>query len=259
MDGMDYGIEEHILTTGEVIGSIESPECKIDSISQSWSIISDAGDNDKKYISLNSLENHLIDKQQGIIKLLTPAFSKSELEPGYIKKYPEGIRENGGQYTHAAIWAIIAFAKLGFGDKAIEFYEMISPINHSDTQEKSNIYKIEPYVISADIYSNPDMQGRGGWSWYTGSSSWYYKAGIEYILGLKINNGKMQINPCIKSEWKEFEIRYKYKSSCYNIKVLNPDGKNTGVSEIKVDGIIQKNKEIILRDDDRKYYVEIKM
>ena len=242
---------------GEILGSIESPECKIDSISQSWSIISDAADNDKKYHSINSLESHLIDRQTGIIKLLTPAFSKSDLEPGYIKRYPEGIRENGGQYTHAAIWAIIAFTKLGFGDKAQELYEMISPISHSKTFEKSNIYKIEPYVISADIYSNPDMLGRGGWSWYTGSSSWYYKAGIEYILGLQINNGKMKINPCISSDWKEYEIKYRYKSSVYEIKVYNPNGNNYGVNEVKGDGAVMENQEVTLIDDGGEHIIEV--
>ncbi|MBR3133785.1 MAG: hypothetical protein IKG42_07040 [Clostridia bacterium] len=256
---MGYGLEELIQITGEIIGSIESPECKIDSISQSWSIISDAADNDKKYHSINSLESHLVDRQAGIIKLLTPAFSKSDLEPGYIKRYPEGIRENGGQYTHAAIWAIIAFTKLGFGDKAVDLFEMISPIGHSKTPEKSDVYKIEPYVISADIYSNPDMLGRGGWSWYTGSSSWYYKAGIENILGLQVNNGKLRINPCIKSDWKEYEIKYKYKSSLYEIKIYNPNGNNTGVKEVKINGVVQEDKEIVLRDDGGNYFIEVEM
>ncbi len=136
---------------------------------------------------------------------------------------------------------------------------MISPINHTNNIEKVNTYKIEPYVIAADIYSNKDMLGRGGWSWYTGSSSWFYKAGIENILGIKIEKGILKINPCIKSDWKEYEIRYRFGKSIYEIKVYNPDGKNTGVEEIKINGIIQKEKEVILRDDGKNYNIEIKM
>ncbi len=153
----------------------------------------------------------------------------------------------------------MAYTKLGFGDKATKLYEMIDPINHSNTIEKVNIYKLEPYVIAADIYSNKDMLGRGGWSWYTGSSSWFYKIGIENILGFKIENGILTVNPCIKSDWKEYEIRYRYGKSSYLIKVYNPDGKNTGVKEVKVNGVVQEKNEIILKDDGVNYDVEIKM
>ncbi len=191
---------------GEPIGSIENEECKIDSISQSWGVISNAADNDKKYISMESLENHLIDKENGIMKLLDPPFNKTKMEPGYIKSYLPGVRENGGQYTHAAIWAIIAFTKLGFGDKALEYYRMINPIEHSRTKETAYKYKVEPYVIPADIYGAEGLTGRGGWTWYTGSSSWFYKAGIENILGLNIENNILRINPCIPKDWKEYTI-----------------------------------------------------
>lgn len=226
---------------GNAIGSMESEECKIDSISQSWSIISDAGDNDKKYISMESLENHLVDRENGIIKLLDPPFYKGKLKPGYIKGYLPGVRENGGQYTHAAIWVIIAEAMLGFGDKAVELYRMINPIEHSRTKEAANKYKVEPYVIPADIYGKNNLAGRGGWTWYTGSSSWYYKAGIEYILGLKINKGYMSIEPCIPKDWKEYNIRFKWKNSFYNITVKNPNGKNTGVTKCIVNEVIREN------------------
>ena len=212
---------------GNILGSMQNDECRIDSIAQSWSIISKAGDNDKKYISMESLENHLIDKENGIIKLLDPPFEKGKLEPGYIKSYLPGVRENGGQYTHAAIWVIIAQTLLGFGDKALELYRMINPIEHSRTKEASNKYKVEPYAMPADIYGAGNLVGRGGWTWYTGSSSWYYKAGIEYILGLKIEKEYMQIDPCIPKEWKEYEIKYKYKSNLYNIKIKNLNGKNS--------------------------------
>ncbi len=233
-DGRWY--KRAFMDDGNILGSMENDECRIDSIAQSWSIISGAGDNDKKYISMESLENHLVDKENGIIKLLDPPFEKGKLEPGYIKAYLPGVRENGGQYTHASCWVIIAMSILGFGDKALELYRMISPIEHSRTKEASKKYKVEPYTIAADIYGAGNLGGRGGWTWYTGSSSWYYKAGIENILGLKIENGYMKIEPCIPKDWKEYQIQYKWKDSIYNIRVENPEGKSTGVSKVVVNG-----------------------
>ena len=253
-DGRWY--KRAFMDDGNILGSMENDECRIDSIAQSWSIISNAGDNDKKYISIESLENHLVDRENGIIKLLDPPFEKGKLEPGYIKAYLPGVRENGGQYTHGAIWAIIAEAELGFGDKALELYRMINPIEHSRTKEAANKYKVEPYVIAADIYGAGNLAGRGGWTWYTGSSSWYYKAGIEYILGLKIEKGYMKIEPCILREWKEYSIRYKWKKSIYNIKVKNPNGKNTGVTKVIVNGNEMENL-IKLDGSDNIYNVEV--
>lgn len=176
---------------------------------------------------MESLENHLIDTENGIIKLLDPPFNKTKLEPGYIKAYLPGVRENGGQYTHAAMWAIIAFAKLGFGDKALEYYRMINPIEHTRTKEATIKYKQEPYVIPADIYGANNLAGRAGWTWYTGSSSWFLNAGIENILGLNIMNGLLKIKPCIPGKWNEYNIRYRYKTSIYHIKVKNLEGKCT--------------------------------
>ena len=239
-DGRWY--KRAFMDDGNTLGSMENEECRIDSIAQSWSIISNAGDNDKKYISMESLENHLIDRENGIIKLLDPPFDKGKLEPGYIKAYLPGVRENGGQYTHAAIWVIIAEALLGFGDKATELYRMVNPIEHARTKEASNKYKVEPYVIPADIYGCNNLAGRGGWTWYTGSSSWYYKAGIEYILGLKIKNGYLSIEPCIPKDWKEYSIRYKWKNSVYNINIKNPNNKNSGVEKVVVNGGESENR-----------------
>ena len=174
---------------GEVIGSIENQECKIDSISQSWSVLSNAGENDKKYIAMESLEKHLVDRENGLIKLLDPPFFKGKINPGYIKAYMPGVRENGGQYTHSSVWAVAAEAMLGSGDKATEYYRMITPIEHSRTKEEAKKYKVEPYVIAADIYSGNNLAGRGGWTWYTGSSSWYYKVRNREHFRIK-NNGK---------------------------------------------------------------------
>ncbi len=223
---------------GHVLGSSENEECKIDSIAQSWSAISNAGDNDKKYIAMDSLERYLINKEMGIIKLLDPPFEKSELKPGYIKAYLPGVRENGGQYTHAAIWAVIAFAKLKLEDKACEYFNMINPIEHSNTKEKADRYKIEPYIIPADIYGNQNLLGRGGWTWYTGSSGWYYIAGIEHILGLKIQNQKLTLDPCVPKDWEDYFIHYKFGESIYNIKVKNINKTN------KVQKVILNNQEI---------------
>lgn len=244
---------------GNWLGAIENEECKIDSIAQSWSIISKAGDNDKKYISMESLENHLIDREHGIIKLLDPPFEKGRLNPGYIKAYLAGVRENGGQYTHAAVWAIIAEAILGFGDKALEYYRMINPIEHSRTKDAANKYKVEPYVIAADVYGEKNLAGRGGWTWYTGSSSWYYTAGIEYILGLKVRSEILSLEPCIPATWKEYTIRYKYGKSIYNIKVNNPNGKNTGVEKFILNGNEVLEKSIKLDKNGGIYDVEITM
>ena len=212
---------------GKTLGSLQNEECRIDNISQSWSVISGSGENDKKYIAIESLENHLVDEEIGIIKLLDPPFDKSKIEPGYIKSYLPGTRENGGQYTHAATWAIIAEAILGLNDKAYKNFRMINPIEHSKTKVEANIYKVEPYVIAADIYGKQNLAGRGGWTWYTGASSWYYVAGIKYLLGLNIQNGYLEIKPHIPSWWKEYEIKYKLEKNIYNIKVTNKSQSST--------------------------------
>ena len=248
-----------ITDDGEEIGSINSEECRIDSLSQSWAVMSGAGDNDKKFIAIQEAENYLVDKENKIIKLFDPPFEKSKINPGYIKSYPAGIRENGGQYTHAACWLLIAETMLGFGDKALELAKIINPIEHAKTKEEAKRFKLEPYVVEADLYSNKDLLGRGGWNWYTGSSSWYYKAILEYILGLKIEKGYLKIEPCISKEWKEYEIQYKYKTSLYKIKIKNNKGKNTGVEKFIVNGEIIKNKQILLQDNCKIYNIEVFM
>ena len=246
------------MDNGNILGSMENEECRIDGISQSWSVISNAGDNDKKYISMESLEKHLVDKEIGIIKLLDPPFEKSNLEPGYIKAYMPGVRENGGQYTHAAIWVVIAEAMLGFGDKAVDLYKLINPIEHSSSKDAAKKYKVEPYVIAADVYATRNLAGRGGWTWYTGSASWYYKAGIEYILGLKIEKGILKIEPCIPRDWKEYSIHFKWQNSIYNIKIKNPNEKNTGITKILLDGVEVENN-IVLDGSGKIFLIEAEM
>lgn len=228
---------------GEILGSLQNEECRIDNISQSWAVISNAGDNDKKYIAMESLENHLVDREIGIIKLLDPPFDKAKINPGYIKSYLPGTRENGGQYTHAATWTIIAETMLGLNDKAYENFRMINPIEHARTKEEASKYKVEPYVISADVYGKNNLAGRGGWTWYTGSSSWYYIAGIKYILGLNIENGYIMLKPHVPSTWNEYEIKYKISGNVYNIKVRNNTAKST-ISEQVVQKFVCNGEEI---------------
>ena len=255
MLGTVDGIKERLWTMGMSFGSIQNEECRIDSIAQSWATISGAGDNDKKYISIEALENHLVDKEAGIIKLLDPPFEKSKLEPGYIKSYIPGTRENGGQYTHGAIWGIIAEAMLGFGNKAVEYFRMINPIEHARTKEEAKKYKVEPYVIAADIYGG-NLAGRGGWTWYTGSSSWMYEAGIKYILGLKIEKNILRIEPNIPMDWKEYLIKYRYGDSIYNIKVIN---KNSETHSYRINGNKIENNEIILNKNGGIYNIEVEI
>lgn len=251
-DGRWY--KRAFMDDGEILGSLQNEECRIDSISQSWAVISGAGDNDKKYISMESLENHLVDKADGIIKLLDPPFEKSKLNPGYIKSYVSGTRENGGQYTHGAIWVIIAMALLNLDDKAFEYYKMINPIEHSRTREAASKYKVEPYVVAADVYGKYNLAGRGGWTWYTGSSSWMYIAGIKYILGLDIENGMMKITPHIPANWEGYSIRYKYGESLYNIKVTK---KHLEKKVVIINGKVSEHEEIALDSSGQIYNVEI--
>lgn len=248
-----------ITDNDEEIGSINSDECRIDSLVQSWSVMSDIGDNDKKFIAMEEAENYLVDKENKIIKLFDPPFEKSIVNPGYIKAYPPGIRENGGQYTHASCWLLIAECILGFGDKAEELIEILNPINHSRNKEEAKTFKLEPYILEADLYSNEDLIGRGGWNWYTGSSSWFYKAILEYVLGLKIEEGYLRIEPCISKRWKEYEIKYKYKTSIYNIKVRNTAERNTGVSKFILNGEEINEKKVLLQDNCKIYNIEIFM
>lgn len=243
---------------GDVYGSIENEECRIDSIAQSWSVISGAGENNKQISAMESLEKHLVDTENGIIKLLDPPFEKGKLEPGYIKAYVPGVRENGGQYTHAAIWTIIAEAILGKGDKAVDLYKMITPIEHARTKESAKKYKVEPYVIAADIYGIGNLAGSGGWTWYTGSSSWYYLAGIQYILGLNICHNVLSIRPCIPKDWDAYTVHFKFGNSIYNIKVSNFSKKDLSVKKIIFDGNEVENN-ILLNDDKGVHSIEVEI
>ena len=259
MDGMADGIEERLWIMEIYFGSLQNEECRIDSLSQSWSVISGAGDNDKKYISIDSLENHLVDKADGIIKLLDPPFEKSKLEPGYIKSYIPGTRENGGQYTHGAIWAIIAIALLNLNEKAFEYFRMINPIEHARTKEAASKYKVEPYVVAADVYGKSNLAGRGGWTWYTGSSSWMYIAGLKYILGINIRNGKLTVEPHVPNNWNEYNVRLRYGESLYNIKVKRRNDRDEKEKKFIVNGEEIAEKQLILDKGGNIYSIEVEI
>ncbi len=205
---------------GTPLGSATNPECSIDSISQSWSVLSGAGTAERCAIAMEALDKRLVDRQNKLIQLLDPPFDNSDMNPGYIKGYVPGVRENGGQYSHAAIWTIMAFAALGDTERTWELMQMINPINHAMSPEGVDIYKVEPYVMAADVYKVPAHLGRGGWTWYTGSAGWMYQAILQSLLGLSVENDKMYIKPCAPASWPSYSIRYKYKSTTYSIKVI---------------------------------------
>lgn len=244
---------------GDILGSAKNSECMIDSLAQTWAVFSGAADPERSKRAMHSLEDFLIMKEEGLIKLLTPPFYDGVLEPGYIKGYVPGVRENGGQYTHAAAWVISAFAKQGHGDKAHEMFELINPINHTRTNHEVSIYKVEPYVMSADVYSSAPHIGRGGWTWYTGSASWMYKAGIEDILGFNKEGNKLIINPCIPKKWGGFQLKYKFEDTYYDIEILNPSHVSMGILSTRLDGLDLNENVISMIDDGLNHMVVITM
>lgn len=223
---------------GSPLGSAGSEECRIDSIAQSWAVLSGAGDPARAALAMAAVGRELIRPQDGLALLFTPPFDKTPLNPGYIKGYPPGIRENGGQYTHAALWSVMAFAALGEGDEAAELFAMLNPINHARTRAGVHRYKVEPYVLAADVYSAPAHVGRGGWTWYTGSAGWMQRAGIESILGLRIQAGALVLDPCIPRAWPRYDMSLACGAARYEIRVDNPDGVSRGVAVATLDGAV---------------------
>jgi cyclic beta-1,2-glucan synthetase len=221
---------------GTPMGSASSSECRIDSIAQSWAVISGAGDKARVATAMAALEEYLVRHDDGLLLLFTPPFDWTPLDPGYIKGYPPGIRENGGQYTHGAIWSVLAFAMLGDGDKAGELFSLLNPINHTSTRAAIYRYKVEPYVACADVYAERAHVGRGGWTWYTGSAGWMYRVGLEWILGFRLRGATLLLDPCVPKAWRNFEIVFRYHSARYDIAVENPHGASRGVARIDLDG-----------------------
>jgi cyclic beta-1,2-glucan synthetase len=244
---------------GSILGSKENEEAMIDSVSQTWSVISNASTADRAEVAIKSVEEHLVKQKEGLVLLLTPPFEKSVPFPGYIRGYIPGIRENGSQYTHAAVWLPLAYTKLGNGTRAVQLLDLLNPINHSDTSLKMNTYKAEPYVLAGDVYSHPQHIGRAGWSWYTGSAAWMYKIVIENIIGLTQTGNFLILNPCVPNNWTEFELSYIWKDTTYKIMFINPDNVSVGVQSLKLDSKVRKNNMLKMINDKKPHLVEVTM
>jgi cyclic beta-1,2-glucan synthetase len=244
---------------GSPLGSAGNDECKIDAIAQSWSVISRVGDPARAVQAMAAVEQYLIRKEEGLALLFTPPFDKTVQDPGYIKGYPPGIRENGGQYTHAATWSVIALAMQGEGDKAHAMFSMLNPINHAATPEAVQRYRVEPYVVCADIYSVAPQVGRGGWTWYTGSSGWMYRAAVESILGFTLRGSVMLIDPTIPRDWPGFSLRFRYHAATYQIEVTNPRSVCRGVVKLTLDGVVQTDGRVQLVKDEQIHQVAVEL
>jgi len=243
---------------GSPLGSASNSECRIDSIAQSWSVLSGAGDIERSRRAMEALDRHLIRRDHGLVQLLDPPFDTSDLNPGYIKGYVPGVRENGGQYTHAAIWAAMAFAALGDSRRAWELLPMINPIKHAMSSEAIEEYKVEPYAVAADIYALSPHTGRGGWTWYTGSAGWMYRLILESLLGLKLEADRLHFEPCLPTDWKSYKVHYRYEETVYHITVQQMHSANDGIT-VTVDGVEQDDNSIPLVDDRKEHMVEVRI
>lgn len=244
---------------GTPLGSAQNDECRIDSIAQTWAVMSGVADSYRAGRAMASVDQYLVQRGEGLIFLFTPPFDKTKLDPGYVKGYVPGVRENGGQYTHAALWTVIAFAMLGDGDRAGELFALLNPINHASTRAGLHKYKVEPYVAVGDVYAVPPHTGRGGWTWYTGSAGWMYRAALEYILGFKLQGDRLRVEPCIPRWWQEFEITYRRGTTTYRIRVENPHSVCLGIAEITLDGTAQTDQSVLLSNDGLTHEVRIVM
>ena len=246
---------------GTPLGSAANTECRIDSISQSWSVVSGAGDPARARLAMNAVDSHLVRREESLVQLLDPPFDQSAMDPGYIRGYVPGVRENGGQYTHAAIWTAMAFAALGDRKRAWELLTMINPVNHALSLEAVGTYKVEPYVVAADVYAVKPHTGRGGWTWYTGSAGWMYRLIVESLLGLKLEAGnKLRLSPVLPADWLSFKIRYRYRETVHHI-VVSQVHSGEGLREmmVTVDGVLQSDRLITLAEDGRDHQVEVKV
>jgi cyclic beta-1,2-glucan synthetase len=242
---------------GTTIGSAGNAECQIDAIAQSWAVISGAGDPARARQAMEAVDERLVRRQDGLVLLLAPPFDRTVPSPGYIQGYLPGVRENGGQYTHAALWTVLAFAQLGDGDRAAELFALLNPVNHARTATDVERYRSEPYVVAADVYSVPPHTGRGGWTWYTGSAGWMYRVGMEAILGVTLRRGLLHIDPCIPRGWARYEITYKPSRTTYRIVVENPAGVNRGVQRLEVDGVDRTGHDVAIVDDGAEHTVRV--
>lgn len=242
---------------GTPLGSSVNDECQIDSISQSWAVISNGGDPGRTRQAMAALDQRLVRRDAQLIQLLDPPFDQSELEPGYIRGYVPGVRENGGQYTHAAIWATMAFALLGERERAWELFAMLNPVNHGSEPQAIERYQVEPYVMCADIYAVPPHTGRGGWTWYTGAAGWMYRLTVETLLGLHLEVDQLRIAPCIPAHWTAYRVRYRYRETIYHLTIRNGGEPAAQGQRITLDGVVIEGAAIPLVDDRRDHQVEV--
>jgi cyclic beta-1,2-glucan synthetase len=242
---------------GTPLGSRGNDECRIDSLAQTWSVISGAGDPARQSQAMAAVEQHLVRGDDRLIQLLDPPFDTTPNEPGYIKGYLPGVRENGAQYTHAALWVVLATALRGNGDRAFELYQMLNPLNHTRTPAEVATYKVEPYVVAADVYTAPGRLGRGGWTWYTGSASWMYRVGLENILGLTKRGDALSFKPAVPEHWPEFSVVYRYGGSVYSIVVRDPARVTPDTAEVLLDGRRLDGSSIPLVDDGGQHEVVV--
>ena len=243
---------------GSPLGSASNPECRIDSIPQSWSVLSGAGDGKRASLAMDAVYERLVRRDHALVQLLDPPFDVSDLNPGYIKGYVPGVRENGGQYTHAAVWAAMAFAALGDSWRAWELLAMLNPVNHGGSPGGIATYKVEPYVVAADVYALPPHTGRGGWTWYTGAAGWMYRLIMESLLGLRLETDRLRLEPCLPADWDAFTIHYRYRETIYHIAVFQTRDGDGGMS-VTVDGVPVHDKAIPLVDDRREHSVEVRI
>lgn len=242
---------------GTPLGSAQNDECRIDALPQSWAVISGVADPERARRAMAAVDEQLVRPDERLILLFTPPFDQGKLQPGYIKGYVPGIRENGGQYTHAAVWVIQAQALLGHGTRAMELFDLINPIQHTATRTDAERYRVEPYALAGDVYGAPPHVGRGGWTWYTGSAAWMYRVGLETILGFQRRGNRLTIAPSIPATWPGFQLTYRHGTAVYQIHVENPQGVETGVRQVLLDGAVQERQDIELLDDQRTHEVRV--
>ncbi|MEP6915062.1 MAG: hypothetical protein ABJC89_05425, partial [Acidobacteriota bacterium] len=242
---------------GTPLGSKDNSECQIDAIAQSWAVLSGAGDPARARQAMEAVDQRLVRRDERLVLLLTPPFDTMTPSPGYIQGYVPGVRENGGQYTHAAAWTVMAFAQLGDGDRAVELFTLLNPINHTRTPADVGCYRAEPYVVAADVYSTPPHTSRGGWTWYTGSAGWMYRVGIESILGVSLRDGKLHIEPCIPRSWPGYEVTFTPAHTTYRVVVENPDGVSRGVKRLEIDGVNHTGEDVPIADDGVEHTVRV--
>jgi cyclic beta-1,2-glucan synthetase len=245
--------------SGEPLGSQSSLECQIDSLPQSWSVLSGAGNPERSRQAMQAVEERLVRSEAKLIQLLDPPFDRSVPSPGYIQGYVPGIRENGGQYTHAAIWVVMAQALLGDNDRAWELFALLNPINHGSTPAEISTYKVEPYVVAADVYAVMPHTGRGGWTWYTGSAGWMYRLLIETLLGFKLEGNRLRLAPRFPKGWTTCRILYRYQQTPYHITISRLTGGLPGTVQTILDGKELTEPVVSLVDDDREHSVEMRL